>query len=84
MMLFGVTSVPVMMLNMLNQYIPLILLSGADYLTVCARAGVGYLINVFTVFLFPRFEVVSYLGLAVSVIAELSLIYGLLRGNEQK
>ena len=34
MMLFGVTSVPIMMLNMLNQYIPLLLLGGADYLTV--------------------------------------------------
>lgn len=131
MMLFGVASVPVMMLNMLNQYIPLILLSGADYLTVFSTTqlqalamlfldfhsygyyiagiftglymiplgqlvqdsgfipknigllvkvgGVGYLVNVFTIFLLPRYEVVSYLGLAVSVIAELSLIYGLLR-----
>ncbi len=133
MMLFGVASVPVMMLNMLNQYIPLILLSGADYLSVFSTnqlqalamlfldfhsygyyiagiftglymiplgqlvqdsgfipknigllvkiGGVGYLINVFTIFLFPRYEVVSYLGLAVSVIAELSLIYDLLRGK---
>ncbi len=131
MMLFGVSSVPVMMLNMLNQYIPLLLLSGADYLTVFSTSqlqalamlfldfhsygyyiagiftglymiplgqlvqdsgfipknigllvkvgGVGYLVNVFTIFLLPRYEVISYLGLAVSVIAELSLIYGLLR-----
>jgi hypothetical protein len=131
MMLFGVASVPVMMLNMLNQYIPLLLLSGADYLTVFSTSqlqalamlfidfhsygyyiagiftglymiplgqlvqdsgfipknigllvkvgGVGYLVNVFTIFLLPRYEVISYLGLAVSVIAELSLIYGLLR-----
>jgi hypothetical protein len=135
MMLFGVASVPIMMLNMLNQYIPLILLSGADYLTVFSTpqlqalsmlfldfhsygyyiagifsglymiplgylvsksgnipknigmlvkcGGIGYLINVFTLFLFPRFEVFSYLGLAVSVIAELTLIYWLLfRSND--
>jgi hypothetical protein len=135
MMLFGVASVPIMMLNMLNQYIPLLLMSGADYLAVFSTAqlqalvalfldfhsygyyiagiftglymlplgqlvqdsgfipekigllvkigGIGYLINVFTIFLLPRYEVVSYIGLAVSVIAELSLIYGLLAGNEK-
>ncbi len=127
MMLFGVASVPIMMLNMLNQYIPLILLSGEDYLaafsttqlqslvmmfldfhsygyyiagiftglymiplgqlvskssfipknigTLVKIGGIGYLFNIFTIFLLPQFEVISYLGLAVSVIAELTLIY---------
>ncbi|MBI9046059.1 MAG: DUF4386 domain-containing protein [Anaerolineaceae bacterium] len=34
MLILGLSSVPIMMLNMLNQFAVLLLLSGADYLTV--------------------------------------------------
>jgi len=130
MVAFGLGAVPIMMLNMLNQFAALLLLSGADYLTVFTTdqlqalallfldfhshgyfiAGMfsglfllplgslifksgylprflgvlvmlgcfGYLIELLIVFVFPSHEVISYLGLAVAVIAEISLTLWLL------
>jgi len=130
MVVFGLSAVPIMMLNMLNQFAALLILSGADYLTVFTAdqlralamlfldfhnhgyfiAGMfsglfllplgflvfksgyiprilgvllimgcfGYLLELFTVFVFPSYETVSYLGLAVAIIAEFSLTFWLL------
>jgi hypothetical protein len=130
MVLFGLGAVPIMMINMLNQFAALLLLSGADYLTVFTTdqlqalallfldlhshgyfiAGMfsglfllplgylvfksgyaprilgvlvmigcfGYLIELFAVFVFPSYEVISFLGLAVAIIAEFSLTFWLL------
>ena len=62
MMLFGVASVPVMMLNMLNQYIPLLLLSGADYLTVFSTSQLQAL-----AMLFIDFTVMATISLGSSL-----------------
>ena len=130
MALLGFASVPIMMLNMLNQYVALILLSGADYLTVFSTdqlqalvmlfldlhshgyfiAGMfsglfllplgllvlksdyfprflgvllvigcfGYLFELFVVFVFPNYELLSFLGLALAIIAEFSFTFWLL------
>ncbi len=138
MMVLGLGAVPIMMLNMLNQFAALLLLSGADYLTVFTTdqlqalgmlflvfynhgyfiAGMfsglfllplgylvfksgylprslgvllmlgcfGYLTELLVVFVFPSYEVISYLGLAVAIIAEFSItLWLLLKGvNERK
>ena len=122
MVLFVLASVPIAMLNLLNHFVALPLLSGADYLTVFEAGqlhaqvmlslnlfeagshqifwglwllplgflvyksgyfprilGVllmigcfGHLIDIFTFFLFPSYEVITYPGLAVATIAEFS------------
>ncbi len=137
MVVFGLGAVPIMMLNMLNQFAALLLLSGVDYLTVFTidqlqalallflnfhshgyfiagmfsglfllplgylvfKSGYvprilgvllmigcfGYLIELFTVFVFPSYEMISYLGLAVAIIAEFSLTFWLLlKGVKEK
>ena len=125
MVVLGLGAVPIMMLNMLNQFAALLLLSGADYLTVFTAdqlqalallfldfhshgyfvAGMfsglfllplghlffksgyvpkvlgvvlmigclGYLLELFSVFVIPSYGVIAYLGLAVAIIAELSI-----------
>ena len=130
MLVLGLGAVPIMMLNMLNQFAALILLSGVDYLAVFTSgqlqalallfldfhgygyyvAGIysalflfplgyllfksgyvpktlgilviagcfGYLLELVVVFLFPSYEIISYLGLAIAVIAEFSLTFWLL------
>ncbi len=130
MAIFGLSAVPIMMLNMLNQFAALLLLSGVDYLTVFTTgqlqalallfinfhshgyfiAGVfsglfllplgylvfksgnipkvlgillmlgciGYLTELFVVFVFPSYEMISFLGLAVAIVAELSFTFWLL------
>jgi len=130
MLVLGLGAVPIMMLNMLNQFAALLLLSGAGYLTVFTTdqlqaltmlfldfhnhgyfiAGMfsglfllplgylvfksgyipkflgvllmagcfGYLTELFIVFVFPNYEVISYLGLAVAIIAEFSITFWLL------
>ena len=130
MLALGLGSVPIMMLNMLNQFAALILLGGVDYLAVFPPnqlqalallfldfhgygyfvAGIysalflfplgyllfksglvpkilgllvmagcfGYLLELAVVFVFPSYEIISYLGLGVAVIAELSLTFWLL------
>ena len=130
MALLGFASVPIMMLNMLNQFAPLILLSGADYLEVFSTdqlqtlvmlflglhnhgyfiAGLfsglfllplgllvlqaeyfprflgvllvigcfGYLLELVVVFVFPNYEVVAFIGLAFTIIAEFSFTFWLL------
>ena len=130
MMVLGLGAVPIMMLNMLNQFAALLILSGADYLTVFTAdqlqalamlfldfhnhgyfiAGMfsglfllplgylfyksgyvprflgillmagcfGYLLELFIVFVFPGYEVVSYFGLAIAIIAEFSITFWLL------
>jgi hypothetical protein len=130
MSLLGFASVPIMMLNMLNQFAPLILLSGADYLEVFSTdqlqtlvmlfldlhnhgyfiAGLfsglfllplgllvlqadyfprflgvllvigcfGYLLELVVVFLVPDYEVVAFIGLAFTIIAEFSFTLWLL------
>jgi hypothetical protein len=137
MMVLGLGAVPIMMLNMLNQFAALLLLSGADYLTVFTTdqlqalamlfldfhshgyfiAGMfsglfllplgylvfksgyipkvlgillmmgcfGYLLELFVVFVFPNYELISYLGLAIAIIAEFSLTFWfLLKGVKEK
>jgi hypothetical protein len=138
MMVLGLGAVPIMMLNMLNQFAVLLLLNGADYLTVFTvdqlqalamlflelhnhgyfiagmfsglfllplgylvfksgylprSLGVllmlgcfGYLTELLVVVVFPSYEVISYLGLAIAIIAEFSLTFWLLlKGvNERK
>ena len=128
--LLTLASVAIMSLNMLNQFAALLLLSGADYLTVFSveqlqalaplflnmhkygyfiaqiffglwllpvgyigfksgylpkllsimviLASFGHLIQYFQIFLFPDLEVITYPGLAVATIAELSLCFWLL------
>jgi hypothetical protein len=128
--LFTLASVAIMSLNMLNQFAALLLLSGADYLTVFSvdqlqalamlfinlhkygyfiaqiffglwllplgyvgfksgyfpkvlgilvmLACFGHLIQYFQVFLFPNYEVITYPGLAIATIGELSLCFWLL------
>ena len=128
--LLTLASVAIMSLNMLNQFAALLLLSGADYLTVFSveqlqalamlfldlhkygyfiaqiffglwllpvgyigfksgylpkllsilviLACFGHLIQYFQIFLFPDLEVITYPGLAVATIAELSLCFWLL------
>ena len=130
MLVFGLGAVPIMMLNMLNQFAALMLLSGADYLTVFTPdqlqalallfldfhgqgyfiAGMfsglfllplgylffksgfvprllgilvmigcfGYLLELLVIFVVPSYEIISYLGLAVAIIAEFSLTFWLL------
>jgi len=130
MALLGFASVPIMMLNMLNQFAPLILLSGADYLRIFSIdqlqtlvmlfldlhnhgyfiAGLfsglfllplgllvlqaeyfprflgvllvigcfGYLLELVVVFLVPDYEVVAFIGLALTIIAEFSFTFWLL------
>ena len=130
MMVLGLGAVPIMMPNMLNQFAALLLLSGADYLTVFTAdqlqalamlfldfhnygyfiAGMfsglfllplgylvfksgyipkvlgvllmmgcfGYLVELFIIFVFPNYEMISYLGLAVAIIAEFSITFWLL------
>jgi hypothetical protein len=127
---FGLCAVPIMMLNMLNQYAALLLLGSPDYLTVFTPdqlqalammfldlhnhgyyiAGMfsglfllplgwlvyksgyipkfigvllmlgcfGYLTELFVSFAFPSFEVLIFLGVAVAIVAELSLTFWLL------
>ena len=128
--LLTLASVAIMSLNMLNQFAALLLLSGADYLTVFSvdqlqalamlflnlhkygyfiaqiffglwllpvgyigfksgylpkllsimviLASFGHLIQYFQIFLFPDLAVITYPGLAVATIAELSLCFWLL------
>jgi len=128
--LFTLASVAIMSLNMLNQFAALLLLSGADYLTVFSTdqlqalalffldlhkygyfiaqiffglwllplgyvgfkygyfpkllgilvmlASFGHLIQYFQVFLFPEYEVITYPGLAIATVGELSLCFWLL------
>ncbi len=128
--LLTLASVAIMSLNMLNQFAALLLLSGADYLTVFSvdqlqalallflnlhkygyfiaqiffglwllpvgyigfksgylpkllsimviLACFGHLIQYFQIFLFPDLAVITYPGLAVATIAELSLCFYLL------
>jgi hypothetical protein len=136
-LIFGLGAVPIMMLNMLNQFAALRLLSGVDYLRVFTTdqvqalallfldfhshgyfiAGMfsglfllplgilfyksgyvprflgillmagcfGYLLELVIVFVFPNYEAISYLGLAVAIIAEFSLtIWLLLKGVKDK
>ncbi|UGV41376.1 DUF4386 domain-containing protein [Methanococcoides orientis] len=131
MVIFALISVPIMFVNMILHYAPLLLLSGADYLTVFEAdqlhalvmfffdlytAGVwiatifhglwllpfgylvyksgyiprilgvlliigcfGYMIESFTFFLLPpSYVVITYPGLAVATIAELSITFWLL------
>jgi len=130
MVVLGLGAVPIMMLNMLNQFAVLLLLSGTDYLTVFTveqlqalallfldfhsygyfiagmfsglfllplgylifKSGYipkvlgvllmlgcfGYLTELFIVFVFPSYEMISYLGFAVAIIAELSITFWLL------
>lgn len=135
MAMLGFASVPIMMLNMLNQFAPLILLSGADYLEVFSTdqlqtlvmlfldlhnhgyfiAGLfsglfllplgllvlqadyfprflgvllvlgcfGYLLELVVVFVFPNYEVVAFIGLAFTIIAEFSFtLWLLLKGTK--
>ena len=130
MVILVVASVPVACLNMLNQFAPIHLLSGAGYLSAFEPAqlqalamvfldmqkhgifiaeifwglwlfplgllvfksgfmpkvlGVllmvgcfGYLIDCLTFFLFPSYKVITYPGIAISVVAEFSFIFWLL------
>jgi hypothetical protein len=130
MLLFNVVGIPLMGLNLLNQFAPLLLLSGADYLKVFSADQLqalvmvffrlyehGYLIAAisygayllplgllvfksgyfpkilgvllildcfgllmpfFQTFLFPGYDVVTYPGLAIGVIAEFSFCLWLL------
>jgi hypothetical protein len=130
MLILGLCAVPIMMLNMLNQFAALLLLSGADYMMVFTAdqvqalallfldfhshgyfiAGMfsglfllplgylffksgfvprflgillmagcfGYLLELVIVFVFPNYEVISYLGLGVAIIAEFVLTFWLL------
>lgn len=130
MLVLGLGAIPIMMLNMLNQFAALLLLSGVGYLTVFTAnqlqalamlfldfynhgyfiAGMfsglfllplgylfyksgyvprflgiilmagcfGYLLELFIVFVFPGYEVVSYFGLAIAIIAEFSITFWLL------
>lgn len=137
MMVFGLSAVPIMMFNMLNQFAGLLILSGLDYLSVFSMeqlnalallffdlhsygyfiAGIfsgifllplgflvfksrfmpktlgilvmlgcfGYLLEIFAVFVLPSFELLAFLGLAVTVIAEFSLTLSLLlRGIKEE
>lgn len=137
MMVLGLGAVPIMMLNMLNQFAALLLLSGAGYLEVFTTdqlqalallfldfhshgyfiAGMfsglfllplgylvfksgyipkvlgvllmagcfGYLTELIFVFIFPSYAVISYLGLAVAIIAEFSITFWLLlKGVEER
>jgi hypothetical protein len=130
MLLLNLAGVPMLGINMLNQFAPLLLLSGADYLKVFSAAqlhalvmffldlqnygytiaaisygtyllplgylvfksgyfprmlGVllmiacfGQLIPSFQISLFPSYEVITYPGLAVAIIAEVSFCLWLL------
>jgi hypothetical protein len=127
---FGLCAVPIMMLNMLNQYAALLLLGSPEYLApftpdqlqalammfldlhnhgyyiagmfsglfllplgwLVYKSGYipkfigvllmlgcfGYLTELFVSFAFPSFEVLIFLGVAVAIIAELSLTFWLL------
>jgi hypothetical protein len=130
MLLLNLVGIPVMSLNMLNQFAPLLLLSGADYLKVFSTDQLQALVMVFIdlykhgyliaaisygayllplgllvyksgyfpkilgvllildcfgllmpfsqTFLFPGYDVVTYPGLAIGVIAEFSFCLWLL------
>lgn len=130
MALLGFVPVPIMMLNMLNQFAALLLLSGEEYLTVFTTdqlqalailflnlhshgyfiagmfsgsfllplgylvyksgyfpkflgilliiGGFGYLAELSIVFIFPSYEIISFVGLAAAVIAEFSFTFWLL------
>jgi hypothetical protein len=133
MLFLGLGSVPIMMLNMINQFAPLILFSGADYLKVfnaehlealalvflefhtigyliagvfsglfllplgylvyqsgffprilgylLVLGGLGYMTELFVYFVIPSFEIIAFIGLALAIIAELSLTFWLLFGK---
>jgi hypothetical protein len=130
MLLLNLAGVPILAINMLNQFATLLLMSGAGYLTVFSAdqlhalgmlffnlheygysiaviswgfyllplgylvfksgyfpkilgvllmlASLGDLIQFFQVFLFPAYEVITYPGLAVALIAEFSFAFWLL------
>jgi len=133
MLALGLSSIPIMMANMLNQFAALVLLSDADYLTaftpdqlealtmvfldlhshgyyiaglfsglfllplgwlvlksharprfigiLLILGSVGYLTELLVSFVFPSYEVVAALGIAVAIAAELSFTFLLLTGR---
>ncbi len=130
MIALGLSAIPIMMLNMLNQFAPLLLLEGAEYLKVFSvdqlqalsllflnlhnygyfiagmfsglfllplgylvlKSGFipkiigillmigcfGYLTELIIVFVFPDYEIISFIGLGLAIIAELSFTLWLL------
>jgi len=55
MVIFALVGIPIVMLNLLNQFAALLLLSGADYLTVFAADQLQSLVMLFLNFTFPEF-----------------------------
>ena len=130
MIALGLSAIPIMMLNMLNQFAPLLLLEGAEYLKVFSvdqlqalsllflnlhnygyfiagmfsglfllplgylvlKSGFipkiigillmigcfGYLTELIIVFVFPDYEIISFIGLGLAIIAEISFTLWLL------